>query len=483
MKKLYLGLILASVSSIALAQNVTPEVGIAQMVKNNIMSADVNYEGEPTVTAAGSGFEVSVPQGAMRIDEQKRIDAFTIPVTEDGAEGTDKRYVIKLDKMAQIFPTFEKLLAEKNASYSNINYMVKFIPTLQFVEEQELTLDNLKMPFEGNFEVSVTSMKLSDIAKMLSEKAVFQEDKVSLQGFTLMHPMVALTAETFDFKVSVPETLKAKSPLDQIMQTPHVQQSMSLKDGKIRSIAFGQGGAVTFNLDQELDAKQDVSTQNITLDFNLNLNDITQNVAPMKIPSKMTADLSASGFTVNQLVSYSEAVDKMKEAQSLPESSRKEVILSGVQKEVDTAESALKDNMKVEIKEISVNADEYAVVLSGKATPKDEVFKGFLQVSNFEYLAPEPQNVDKAACEDLINQMTENKIDMADFRTRYEATCDEKRGVLDALRPYAASAEKIRDEQGRDALRFVVEVNGKDLFINGNKIEDENLNPGALLGF
>ena len=482
MKKLYLGLILASVSTIALAQNVTPVSGITEMVKNNIMSADVNYESEPTVKQVTNGFEVSVPQGSMKIGNNQKIEAFTFPVTEDGAKGKDKRYVIKLDKMSQIFPTFEKMLGEKKASYSKVDYIAKFIPTLQFVESQELSIEDLKMPFEGNFSASVTSMKFSDTSEMLSEKTVKQADKVSMQGFSLIHPMVALMADTFDFDVSVPETSKAKSPIEQVLQTPRIQQNMTLNGGKIRSIAFGQQGALTFNLNQSLDVKQDLKTQNVVVDFKLSLNDITQNVAPIKTPAQIVANISATGFTITQLMNVSDATDKVNDAQALPESSRKEVILKGVQKEAEDAMAALKKDMKIDINEIAANADEYAVVLTGKATPKDETFKGTLQVTNFEYLAPEPKKVDEAACQELVNQMLENKIEGADFRTRYEATCNENRGVLDALRPYAGSAKKVKDKQGKDALQFAVEINGGSLFINGKKVEDENLNPSALLG-
>lgn len=483
MKKIYLSLILASVSSIALAQSVTPESGIVDMVKNNIMSADVNYEAEPTIKQVANGFEVSVPQGVMKFDEKQKVASFMVPVVEDGANGTDKRYLINLDSMSEIFPTFEKLLGEKKASYSKVNYMVRFIPTLQFVENQQLTMNDLKIPFEGNFEASVTSMKFSDTAKMLSEKTVQQEEKVSLQGFTLIHPMVAFTAGAFDFDVLIPETTKAKSPLDQVVQTPHIQQSMTLKDGKIRSIAFGQAGEITFNLNQNLDIQQDLKTQNVVINLKINLGDIKQNISAMKTPSQVIADVSASGFTVAQLVSYSEAMDKVNETQALPESPRKEVILKSVQKEVDDAENALKKNMKIDVNEIAVNADEYAVSLTGKATLKDEAFKGTLQVTNFEYLAPEPKKIDEAACQELVNQMLENKIESADFRKRYEASCDEGRGVLDALRPYAVDAKKVKDKNGKDALQFAVEVNGDDLFINGKKVADEDLNPSSLLGF
>ena len=75
--------------------------------------------------------------------------------------------------------------------------------------------------------------------------------------------------------------------------------------------------------------------------------------------------------------------------------------------------------------------------------------------------------------------MLENKMTPDEFRVAYEKDCDEGQGVLDALRPYAATAKKVKDDQGKDALLFDIEASNGSLFINGQKVD---IDSSALLG-
>ena len=481
MKKLYLAVVLASVSTIALAQSVSPANEIIKMVKGNVMSSDVEYKSEPSVRPIAKGFEVSIPDGVTKAGGQV-VSGFSFPVMEGDDVGANKSYVIKLDKMSYIFPTFEKILTAKKVSYSKVNYVAKFIPALSFIESQEISLNDLKAPFENNLTLSVSSMHFSDMARMLSDTKVKQEDKASMNGINLAHPLGAVTVKSLDFSVSVPETSKAQSPLEQMMKTPHVEENMSLDDVKISSSFPGKDGTINFNLKQSLDMKQDMNNQNLTVSFNLNLDDIRQTGAVRNLPSQITMDIEATGFTIEQLMNLSDANDKMSEAGMLMESPRKEVIMKSVQKELDAAADALLTDMKIDVNKIAVDADEYAIVLKGKVVPESESFKGTLQITNFEYLAPEPKKIDEAVCRDLETQMMENKINIEEFKVRYEASCDEGRGRLDALRPFASTALKVKDEKGNDALQFKIEMNGDDLFINDQKFNDEMLNPASFLG-
>ncbi|MBP5535067.1 MAG: hypothetical protein J6Y03_06175 [Alphaproteobacteria bacterium] len=482
MKKTYfLGLILASVSTVALAaQDTSVANEIVKMVKNHVMSADVEYKTDPSIRPVVKGFEVSVPDGTAVGGEV--VSGFSFPVMEDGTVGSDKSYTIKLDKLAYFSPSLEKVLKERKASYSGINYVAKFIPALGFIEKQEVSVNDLKVPFENSTSLSVSSLLFSDVAKILSDSKVKQEDKMSAQGITLSHPLASLTVQSADFAVSVPETSKAHSPLEQIINTPHVEQNMSFNGVKFSSFLPGKEGTISFNLKQLLDLKQDMSNQNLTVSFNLDLNDIKQNGIGKELPSQIAMDVVATGFTVTQLTNLSEANGKLAETEALPESPRKSVILKSVQKEIDDAMDALLKDMKIDVNKISVDADKYAIVLKGKAVPERETFQGTLQITNFEYLAPEPRKIDEAACQELINQMLENRIKNEEFRARYDAVCDEGRGVLDALRPFASTASKVKDEKGKDALQFKIETNKNDLFINGQKVSDEMLDPMVLLG-
>lgn len=473
MKKLYLGLVLASVSTIALAQAVSPESKVAGIVRQNVMSVDVEYEAEPAVKATAKGFEVSVPAGKLKTDKRE-IAAFSFPVTEDGTLGANKRYVAKLDKLGQIFPTLEKMVNDQKATYSKINYIVKFIPEVEFVESQEISVDDFKAPLNEGVFVGVSSMNFTDTASMLSEKTVKQEDKISFKGISVTHPLVSVAIDSFDFSVNVPETSKAKNPLEQLINTPQVLQKLALNDVKISSVVLGEQGTASFNLSESLDLKQDEKSKNITAGLKLDVKDI-KNGKNADIPSAVTADMTISGFTAEQIINFSETMSKYNEADSLPESPRKGILLDSIQKEVDEASDALMKDLKINVNNMDVIADNYSISLKGTLVPKDENFKGTLQVSNFEYLAPEPRKIDEAACQKLLDQMLEDKIQGDEFKAKYEEICDEKRGILDPLRAFADTAEKVKDVKGKDALKFGIEINGDDLYINGKKIEDKSV--------
>ena len=477
MKKLYLALILASVSTVALAQTVTPADQILNVVKNNIMSSSIEYKSAPSIKSTATGFEVSIPDGMEKEGGKQFISGFSFPVEEDGEVASNKRYVLKLDKMAYIFPTVERLLASQNATYSNVNYIAKIIPALDIVESQEVTLNDLKIPFDESLNATASSIRLLDASTALDGGKVKQEDKMSVQGFTVTHPMGSIVAKSFDFEVIVPETVKSTSPMEQIKKTPSIAQKMSLNDVKISTIV-PQSDMVSFNLAQSLNMKQDTQ-YNITVDLKLDMTDIKQGVTTVAAPGNMSFDITASGFTVEQLANYSEALDKVNETEKLPESPRKGVILKSVQGELDKAKSALTKNMVIDVNKVSADSDEYAMLLKGKVEVENETFKGTMQITNFEYLAPEPKKIDEAACQKLVDQMLENKMTPDEFRVAYEKDCDEGQGVLDALRPYAATAKKVKDDQGKDALLFDIEASNGSLFINGQKVD---IDSSALLG-
>ncbi|MBR6231609.1 MAG: hypothetical protein IKQ99_00745 [Alphaproteobacteria bacterium] len=473
MKKLYLGLILASVSTVALAQAVSPASKVVEMVKQNVMSIDVEYKAEPTVKEIANGFEVSVPAGVMKTDN-RAIDGFSFTATEDGVSGNKKRYVAKLDKLGQVFPTLEKMIKEQKATYSQIAHVIKFVPELEFIESQEISVKDLKVPLDEGVFTSVSSLNFTDTASMLSDTKVKQEDKISLKGINMVHPFASVVIDSFDFVIDVPETFKAKNPLEQLLKTPQVSQKMAVKDIKISVPALGDQGNAGFNLEESLNLKQDGNSKNLTAGLKLDIKDIKAG-KNADVPTALTTDMVATGFTLEQLMTFSDTMNKYNEVSNLPDAPRKDVLVSSVQKEVDAASEALMKDLKVTVNNLDVIADNYSISLKGTMIPKDENFKGTLQVSNFEYLAPEPRKIDEAACQNLIDQMLEDKIQGDEFKVKYEQICDEKRGILDPLRAYANTAKKVKDAKGKDALQFGIEISGDDLFINGNKIEDKNV--------
>ena len=255
---------------------------------------------------------------------------------------------------------------------------------------------------------------------------------------------------------------------------------MALTDVQISSSLMGASTA-SFDLMQSIEVKQDAVTYNADVDFVLNLSDVQVSNQP-DAPSSVVADINVTGFNLAQVIAYSATQNKLEETKMLPDSPRKDMFLKSIQTEVDNAYATMTEKMVVTIDEIVVRSEKYASVLQGKIGVKDKSFKGTLQVTNFDYLAPVPKKIDEAACKAVMDKMLTGEIPSEDFQAQYTATCDDGAGVLEVLRPFAATAKKVKDANGKDALLFDIQVVNETLFVNNQKVEDDAyVNPMNML--
>ncbi len=484
MKKIFLSLVLSGVSTVALAQKaVLPGAAIVELVKQNVMSSTVKYQGEPSVRAIKNGFNVSVPAGTTGVDDKQIVPAYTFTMLEDGSVGANKRYTAKLNKMEQIFPSLDFVMRAKNVTYSSIDYVGKFIPALVFVESQELVLNNLNMPMtQEQITAKVGQIRFVDNAKMLSDTKVKQENTFTLKDVTLSHPFAALHADLFEIDVNVPEVSKSSSPWAQVLTTPSLQEKMTLTGAKLSSVLTGgEQNTVSFNLVQDLNVEQNQANKDIKANLRINADNIQSNFMA-NLPFELKVDVTTQGYTLDEMMAYSNATGKMDEMSVLADSPRKTALMKTAQDQVDKAYDNLIDNMKINIQDLSVRASDYALALKGVIDLKAERFKGTLQITNFEYFAPTPKQIDEVACQKLVDDMMSNAITKDAFKAEYAAKCDKQTGVLDALRPYADTATKVKDAQGKDALLFAVEIQNENMFINGRKVQDDSIvNPMSLI--
>lgn len=478
-----LGIALTSVSAVALAQTAPALTDqIEQMVRQNVMSEDVEYTASPSVKALPYGYEVNVPAGMLKTKAKTAIKPFVFSMTDDGMAGVNKRYKFKLTDINQIFPSLSETLKAHEVVYSDVSYEGKFIPALGFLESQEIIVKGLKIPFKDtNSTISAAQATFTDFSRLTDENKAKQEDTIALKDVEIVHPLASLHINEFKFDVSIPEANKATSPMEQVMLTPSLKQSMTLNNIRFSSPMMGDK-SLSFDATQTVEVQQDQTNYNVTTNFGMLINNIKGDLTD-DMPRTLTADIETSGYTFSDFLVYSAAINKLSEAESLPDSTRKEIMLKTLEDEVEKAQEKLIANVKIDIKEMALRADKYTMVLKGNVNVKSEQFKGTLQVTNFDYLAPQPKKIDEVACQKLVDDMLSDKIKGAEFKAQYDLTCDEGRGILDGLRPFADSAAKVTDAQGNNALLFSIEFSGDDMFINGHKIDDDSdLNPKALIG-
>ena len=480
MKKTIFALFMGCVSSMAFAQAVLPAEKIIEMVERNVMSADVEYNGKPKIEPISGGYEITVPAGKLKNEAKTEVKTFSFPMVEDGKLDNNVRYKIELNKLSEIFPSLEKVINTKNVTHSALNYVGKFVPALNFVESQKLTIDNLNIPVsEMNASVAVGKIVFDDISKLLSETNVQQKNSLSLNNVKLVHPFASLDIQFLNLDASIPIAPKASNPLEQILKTPQLKQSLTLDGVSLKSALAGNDTA-SFNLNQSILVNQNQTDFNVDATLNVNIEDISVS-KKTDLPKTVSVNAKLSGFTLVEAMAYSASMDKLSENDVLPESPRKDIIMKKLQADVDKAYANLTDEMVLNIDEIAIRSDIYNLIFKGKAIVRDESFKGTLQVRNFDYLAPAPKVVDEVACQAVVDKMLSGKIASDEFQKQYYEVCEDGSGILEILRPYASTASKVKDSQGKDALLFDIQVNGENVFINGKKVDEDIYNPMELL--
>ena len=481
MKKTLCALLIGCVSTGAFAQSVTPTDKIIETIEYSIMSKDVEYTSKPSVRTIPKGFMVTVPSGSVKNAAKTPVAEFTFPMIEDGKLGNDVRYKVQLNKISEIFPSLEKIINSSNVTYALLSYVGNFVPAKGLVEKQVLTIENLNMPIaQMGSNASADSIVFTDSSDLLADGKIKQENKLLLKNVKLTHPMANATIQSVTLDVLIPEAQKASSPLEQIIKTSSAKQTLRLDAFSLNSALAGSA-SVSFNLNQSFEAKQNQVNQNLDFLLSAQISDFKM-TGKEDLPTNLTLDANVSGFTIAEYLNYLTAMEKLSENEQLPDSPRKEIILKTVQSEVDKAYNELTDNMRLQINDIGIKANQYALQLKGSASVKDQKFNGSLQVTNFDYLAPQPKVIDEAACQAVVDKMLNGELAGESFQAQYNTTCEDGAGVLDALRPYASTAKKVKDSQGKDALLFDIQVHDETLFINGQKV-DENAyaNPMELL--
>lgn len=447
---------------------------VEEMVKHVVLSEDVEYQGASQVKTIANGYEVTTPAGVLKSDKKTAVPSFVFNMFKSGSSKNGVRYQLQLKEASQIFPALTGILKDNQITYSALNYQAFVVPEHSLVEKQELRVSGLTFPAAAGAVFKAGQVLFTDTADLNKDTDIKSNTSISLQGIAVTHALANLSADSFDFKVDIPSTTKAKNPIEQVVRTPQLKQTMSAKNVQI-TIPADKDFALSFDLDQDLDFKQDQKDYNVSMELKWAFTNI-QAKGIDSLPSVVSSDISATGFTVGQMLTYSAQMDNYQRAQDLPKSPSKDLAVKTAEKEAKDAYDKLLDKLVVTVNQVLFEAPQYRVVLKGTIVPKLEQFKGTFQVTNFDYLAPEPKKIDDAACKAVIDKMVAGELAGEAFTTAYKDSCDDNRGALDVLRPYRDTARKVKDAKGQDALIFDVEYLGDDLYINRQKVTDEQMN-------
>ena len=147
-------------------------------------------------------------------------------------------------------------------------------------------------------------------------------------------------------------------------------------------------------------------------------------------------------------------------------------------------------DVKLDIEKLAFGNENYDVVLSGKAQVFETYpdFDGKLSIRGFDFISPEPTKIDEAVCEkekkamqELVSKSSEGSFSLdyiAQFEKQKETVqkaCVAEENLLDDLRPFIKTAQKEKDDKGREILVFDIKTNENETFINGEKSEKLSL--------
>ena len=212
MKKIFsflIGLCVVATSVFA-ADNV--ENQLKEMLKQELMSSDVEYRGDISLTAKGDGYSASIPAGILK-STKKVLPSFNVEVKKTGEVNNNALYRFSLNKLVQIYPTIGPVVEEYQIKYDTLEYAKNLIPAELFIPDELVKITNLRIPLDEGLSFSIE--KFED--KTLNQKEdgkVQGKETVIAENIQATHLFGNLKIDRISSVVSAPISLDTNSLKD-----------------------------------------------------------------------------------------------------------------------------------------------------------------------------------------------------------------------------------------------------------------------------
>ncbi|MBQ4084865.1 MAG: hypothetical protein IJC30_04335 [Alphaproteobacteria bacterium] len=372
-------------------------------------------------------------------------------------------------------PVMRPLLGE--VQMTNLKNTVRFVPEFGVVSYQDTTAQEILSDKGLSFKDFVAKRNISEKTDKMIDVKTFG----SLSQFLFDVPPY--------LKVAV-ASIKGESELENTRLSDEVLMPLDAQKGSYETEIKGFDFAtmlfpvekVNLNLKTEVEYinKNDIYESEVDIavsDINVVLKD---KVLESKMPTYIDFETDAAGFT-------KEAVLKVYEASKTASLEPGNQALARVAVEEI---NKMAQDVKLDIEKLAFGNENYDVVLSGKAQVFETYtdFDGKLSIRGFDFISPEPTKIDEAVCEkekkamqELVSKSSEGSFSLdyiAQFEKQKEAVqkaCVAEENLLDDLRPFIKTAQKEKDDKGREILVFDIKTNENETFINGEKSEKLSL--------
>lgn len=441
----------------AYAANNNQDANLRQMLTQGFMSDNVEYADGISLTPKNDDYLATIPAGTLK-NTKTVIPSFSFTVKKKGNFEKNELYSVSLNKLIQIYPMLAPVVEQYQITYGSLTYTKDLVPAISFVPEETFQMTDFTLPLDQGAKIFVSKV---------NEKTVNTKKKDFIEGRSVItfdniqagHLFGNVKIDKLEAELTAPVAMGTMSDVEKLQNADTFEQKMKIKNARIDSL-FTKAG---FNLEESLDAKTD-NEQKIDANLDILVNDLFVSEQP-DVPEKIILKANFNGFTAQQAKEYEAALRTFNEVQDLPETEAGQELMVRAYQNLNEKQAAFLEHFMIRIEELRFVSPKYVVLLKGTGSLKDEEFNGTLTVVNFNYLAPKPNAVDEKACQDVMDKVLDGSLSGEAFEAAFNEKCNDKKGMLDALRPYAKTAKKTTLD-GKDALEFDIQIKGEDIFVN-----------------
>lgn len=346
-----------------------------------------------------------------------------------------------------------EFLGEDAITVNSYKEDLTWVPDLGILTNQSIKASDIRMQFEDVM-VLIKSIVSDSLTRSNGDKMDIASMS-TMTDFKVTTPYVTIDIpnETQNFQMTG-STLSADPTMQTLTasevqfssSTPLVTVSSPMSPGLILSAKMETNGsfAKTFNVDMTVsDIKM---TGNSVIAFPL-------------LPKTITSKLTLDGISKDLFIAYFNMQNQLQEMdENTPE-------VQELEKKLAAAEDQLLSTLVLNVNEISVENDNAGLHLTGQIKYAEPSFNATakLTVTNFDFISPKPAPIDEKACKAALERMSGQERQLP-------PQCIQNAGLLEALRPYLATAQHSKNTKGQSVDTFTIVYTANALTVNGQTV-------------
>lgn len=436
---------------------------IASAIEIGILYYGFDALTPPQVEQKGQDFLISIPQ-TQRTNSSGSVQSF--PATQilmtrvDDFDGHAQYKMgnITLPYLKNILSTF---YPQGKLTQNNYQEEIFWVPDLALRTKQSLKTENLNFDTGAGTNLTIASLYSDSLIGSKTDHKMDAASSLDIRDLTLQNEIFKLVIPHLNISTQILDADQTADVFQQTLSAILSRGNLSIPEMNLTP-STALFAPLNLRSDIRFETIQDPKTHEIqthlTLDntlLNLSAKDFESGSLPALFPEDIKLDIVLSGLNTNQIQSIIEMQRKLDE--SMDEDSEQGIAL---QHELQTQINDALNKVRLNINEVALENPIAAVHFSGTGRFVNQTaqLNGQLAVTNFDLISPDYQS--QCAAERAQQPKTDKQSAVA----TEPAVCSSV-GVLDSLRPYLNSAEKLT-QNGKPVSLFKIEYKNGQTFVN-----------------